>query len=176
MEECLPGSIKKRSKLKTCLKIMMSITLPVFPSGIAYPPMSSIGRGKKLGVPRQILIPTIKGKHHDEGVYEGVGFPQIKSIRVKCKMDHIKNQFAGALYSTKQGVIKLQFDDNAPPPPKMKESHTDGHILGIIIFQKYGLKKWIELFREESYSAVVKELTQKHELDTYEPIMASDLS
>ena len=59
----------------------------------------------------------MKGKHQDEGVYMGVGFPQIKSIRVECKMDCIKNHFSGSGYSTKQGVINLQFDDNAPPPP-----------------------------------------------------------
>ena len=29
MEECTPVSSKKRSKLKTCLKMMMRITLPV---------------------------------------------------------------------------------------------------------------------------------------------------
>ena len=39
------------------------------------PPMAGLGRGKRVRVPRQILIPTMKGKHRDEGVYEGVGFP-----------------------------------------------------------------------------------------------------
>ena len=41
----------------------------------SVPPMASLGRGKRIRVPRQILIPTMKGKHHDEVVYEGVGFP-----------------------------------------------------------------------------------------------------
>ena len=66
-------------------------------------------------------------------MYEGVGFPQVKSIRVECEMDRITNQFAGAGYSTKRGVINLQFDDNAPPPPKMTEAQTDAHILGVIL-------------------------------------------
>ena len=90
---------------------------PSLPERDSVPPMSSIGRGKKLGVPRQILIPTIKGKHHDEGVYEGVGFPQVKSIKFECEMYRIKDQFSGARYSTKRGVINLQFDDDTPPPP-----------------------------------------------------------
>ena len=84
----------------------------------SVPPMANLVRGKRVRVSRQILILIMKGKHHDEGVYEGVGFPQIKIIRVKCEMDCIKNQFAASGYSTKQGVINLQFDDNAPHPPK----------------------------------------------------------
>ena len=64
----------------------------------SVPPMASLGRGKRLIVPRQMLISTMKGKHHDEGVYEGLGFPQVKSIRVECKMDCIKNQFTAAGY------------------------------------------------------------------------------
>ena len=138
--------------------------------------MASLGRGKRVQVPRQMLIPTMKGKHHDEGVYKGIGFPHIKSIRVKCEMDSIKNHFAGAGYITKRGVINLQFDDDAPPPPKMTAAHTDAHILGVILVQKYGLKKGIELFGKKAYAAVVKEFTQIHKLEMYEPIMASDLS
>ena len=45
-------------------------------------PMASLGRGKILRVPSQMLIPMMKVKQHDEGVYEGVGSPQVKSIRV----------------------------------------------------------------------------------------------
>ena len=92
---------------------------PIMAKRDSVPSMASIGRGKRVRVPMHMLIPSMKGKHHDEGVYEGVGFPQVKSIRVECKMDRIKNQFAGAGYSTKRGVINLQFDDDTPPPPEM---------------------------------------------------------
>ena len=81
----------------------------------SIPSMASLVRGKRVQLPRKMLITTMKGKHHDEGFYKGVDFPQIKSIRVECKMYRIKNQFAAAGYSTKQGVINLQFDDNALP-------------------------------------------------------------
>ena len=86
-------------------------------------------------------------------------------------MDRIKNQFAGARYSTKRGIINLHFNDDAPPPPKMTEAQTYAHMLGDILVQKYGLKKGMELFGEKADAAVVKELTQIHELETYEPIM-----
>ena len=61
-------------------------------------------------------------------------------------MDLIKNQFADAGYSTKQGVINLQFDNDALPPPEMTKAHTDAHIIGVILVQEYGLKKGIDLF------------------------------
>ena len=94
------------------------------------------------------------------------GYPQIKSIRVKCRMDRTKNHFAGARYSTKRGVVNLQFDDNAPAPPEMTAAHADAHISGVIFVQQYGLKKGIELTGEKEDDAVVKELTQIHELET----------
>ena len=34
----------------------------------SIPPMSSLVRGKRVQVPSQMLIPTMKGKHHDGGV------------------------------------------------------------------------------------------------------------
>ena len=138
--------------------------------------MKSLGRCNIIRLPRKMLIPTMKGKHHDERVYDGVGLPQIKSIRVECKMDRINNHFAGTGYSTKRGVINLQFDNDTPPPPKTREAHTDAHILGVILVQKYGLKKGIELFDKKADAAVVKEITQIKKLETYEPIMASDIS
>ena len=122
----------------------------------SVPPMASLDRGKRVRLPRHMLIPTAKGKQHDEGVYDGVGFPQIKSIGVEFKMDRIKNHFAGPGYSTKRGVINLQFDDDAPPPPEMIEAHTDAHILGVVLVQQYGLNKGIEMFSEKAYAAVVK--------------------
>ena len=140
-DECNPPSLAKRDSV---------------------PPMVSLGIGKRVRVPRQMLIPTMKLKHHVEVVYEGLGFPQIKSIRVECIMDRINNHFAGTGYSNKRGVVNLQFDDDAPPPPKMTEAHIDAHILGFILVQQYVLKKGIELFGEKADAAVVKELTHKH--------------
>ena len=57
-----------------------------------------------------------------------------------------------------------------PHPPKLWRP-----ILGVILVEKYGLKKGMELFGEKADTAVVKELTQIHEIETYERIMYSDL-
>ena len=91
-------------------------------------------------------------------------------------MKRIKNRFSGARYSTKQGLINLQFDDDAPTPSKMTEDQIDAHILGVILVQQYGLNNGMELFSKKADAAVIKELTQIHELKTYEPNMASNLS
>ena len=96
---------------------------------------------------------------HDEGVYEGGCFPQFKSIRIECGMEHINNQFAGSRYSTKREVINLQFDDDTPPPSEITKAHTDAHILGVVLVQQYGLNKGIELFGEKADADVVKEFT-----------------
>ena len=58
----------------------------------------------------------------------------------------------------------------------MTEAQTDAHILGVILVHQYGLKKGMELFVEKADAAVVKDITQIHELDTYETILDSDLS
>ena len=48
----------------------------------------------------------------------------------------------------------------------MTAAHADAHISGVIFVQQYGLKKGIELTGEKEDDAVVKELTQIHELET----------
>ena len=58
----------------------------------------------------------------------------------------------------------------------MTDTHTDAHIRGIILVQKYGLKKGIEMFDKKADAAFLKELTQIQKLETYEPIMASYMS
>ena len=58
----------------------------------------------------------------------------------------------------------------------MREAHTDAHILWVVLVQKYGLNKGVELFGEKVDVDILKELTQIHKLETYEPIMDSDLS
>ena len=88
--------------------------------------------------------------------------------------EKIKIQFAGAGYNTKRGVLNLQFDD--AKIAKMSEEQLDAHIVGVIMSQQYSLKKGIELFGERGDAAVEKELTQIHEMEAYEPLMASELT
>ena len=58
----------------------------------------------------------------------------------------------------------------------MREAHTDAHILGVILVKQYGLKKGMELLGQKADAAVVKEITQIHELEAYKPILPSDMS
>ena len=44
----------------------------------SVPPVVILGIGKRVRVPRHMLIPTMKGKHHNEGVYEGQVPPRLK--------------------------------------------------------------------------------------------------
>jgi len=97
--------------------------------------------------------------------YELVEFPQVKGGKVDCKADRIRNQFAGAGYNTKRGVINLQFE-YAPPPNTATEEEQDTHIIGVMLVQQYSLKKGTELFGERADAAVKKELTQINDLET----------
>jgi hypothetical protein len=135
------------------------------------------GRPGMVKKPREKFIPVMKGRtqRHNEGVY-GVNCPQASSMKVECEADRFRSKFAGAGYSTKRGVIHLQFDDNAPPPSHMIGAQLDAHILGVILVQKYSLKKGLEIFCDRASVAMVKELSEIHGLEVYEPILASDLS
>ena len=86
------------------------------------------------------------------------------------KGDEIKGQFVGAGYSTKKGVLHCNFNGDAPCPTKMTEEQLDAYIVGVIVAQKYSLKKGLELLSEKVNVAVTKELTQIHDMETYEPV------
>ena len=52
----------------------------------------------------------------------------------------------------------------------MTEEQSDAYIVGVILAQQYGLKKCLELFGDKADTAVTKELTQIHDMETYEPV------
>ena len=58
----------------------------------------------------------------------------------------------------------------------MTEEQLDAHIVGVIMAQQHGLNKGLQLFCDKANVAVKKELNKIHELETYEPILASYLS
>ena len=58
----------------------------------------------------------------------------------------------------------------------MTEEQSDAHIVGVIFAQHFRLKKGLELFGEKADVAVQKELSQIHQMDTYEPVHKSDLT
>ena len=73
------------------------------------------------------------------------------------------------------GVIHLNLDQAQYTTP-MNEGEVDEHIVGLIMAHQYSLKKGIEKFGEKAEEAVVKELTQIHDMDTYTPLHPNTLS
>ena len=69
-------------------------------------PEVSLGRGHRIRRPPHRIIPTTKGKHHSLGVYGGTSFHQVKKLN-ESESDRIENQFVGAGYGTKRGVVNL---------------------------------------------------------------------
>ena len=108
-------------------------------------------------------------------MYGGTSFHQVEKLN-ESESDRIENQFVGAGYCTKRGLVNLQFNVNNDHYTVMTEEQLDAHIVRVIIAQQHGLNKGIQLFGDKANVAVHKELKQIHELETYEPMLASDLS
>ena len=104
----------------------------------------------------------------------GVGYPAVQPEGVRGRID-LKEQYYGAnqSYSTSQGVLNLNFNESAPLPMQMSETQTDEYIVGFVFAQNFNLKKGLELFGDAADVAVKKELSQIHELSTYEPLALS---
>ena len=73
-------------------------------------------------------------------------------------------------------MVNLQFNANNDHYTAMTEKQLDAHIVGVIMAQQHGMKKGLQLFGDKVNVAVQKEIKQIHELETYEPILVSDLS
>ena len=52
----------------------------------------------------------------------------------------------------------------------------DAHVVGVVLAQHYSLKKAQKLFGDKADAAVMKELTESHELNAYIPEFEADLS
>ena len=74
------------------------------------------GRNK---TPREMYVPSMQDKSYANEKYDGVGFSTAK--KRLSEGEELENQFAGAGYCTKRGVINLNMQGIAPPP-KMTES------------------------------------------------------
>ena len=102
------------------------------------------------------------GKSHGESRDEGVNSLFIRrykyAMRTLEDRENIKSQYAGAGYTTKQGVVHLNVEDDAPPLKTMTEEQSDAYIVGVIFAQHFSLKKGLELFGEKVETAVHKEL------------------
>ena len=71
--------------------------------------------GRSIRPPNN-LIPTMTGTHHGNSRSrdEGVNFPLVGKYHLDHNRDNIDCQYAGAGYSTKQGVVHFNVGDDAP--------------------------------------------------------------
>ena len=129
-------------------------------------------RGGRNRTPMEMYVLSMQGKSYAKGKYEGVGLLTVK--KRSTEGEELRNQFAGAGYCTKCGVINLQMHGTVPPP-KMTKSQIESHLVGVVMAQQYGMKKAKELFGDKADAAVTRELNQINDFKTYAPLKASDL-
>ena len=78
-----------------------------------------------------------------------MNFPLVGKYHSDDNRDNIDCQYAGAGYSTKQGVVHFNVGDDDPPLNMMTKEQSDAHIVGEIFAQHFILKKGLELFGEK---------------------------
>ena len=106
----------------------------------------------------------------------GVMHPPRNRVKTDPEGAMLHDMYSGAGYSTKRGVINIQVNRAAPPPPAMTEEECESHVVGIVLAQMYNLRKGIEFFGESADEAVHTELTQVDEFETYQPMHKHELS
>ena len=79
-------------------------------------------------------------------------------------------------YTTRQGVVHFNIDDDTLAPRAMSDEESEAHIVGVIFAQHFILNKGLMLFGNKADVAFQKELSQRHPMDTYKPIMKSSLT
>ena len=84
--------------------------------------------------------------------------------------------YEGAGYNTKKGVIHVEAVKGAPPPESMTEEECESHVVGLVMAHMYNLKKGTKLFGDKADEAVLKELTEIDDFETYKPVHKKDLS
>ena len=107
---------------------------------------------------------------------QGVFHPPSNRVKVDHERESMSGMYRGAGYNTQQGVINIEVDRGAPPPRAMTDEESESHVVGLCLANLYNLRKGTELFGERAEEAVVNELTQIDEFETYEPVHKHDLS
>ena len=72
-------------------------------------------------------------------------------------------------------MVNLKFNANNDHYTVMTEEQLDAHIFGVFMVQQHVLKKGLWIFYDRANVAVQRDLNQIHELDTYEPMLTSDM-
>ena len=88
-------------------------------------------------------------------------------------------------YKLKGGILSFIVDSRVPKASAasyefqaraMNEVDTNIEVLGVIMIHQYNLRKGLELFGDNAETATVKELSQIHEMGTYVPLDADELT
>ena len=121
------------------------------------------------------FILTMKGQRHDEGVHEGVGFPEA-AANILAAAQEITSILPPDVYDTVRGVLNIQTSEGEPIFSKMSEEDCKAHVMAVLMAEHYSMKKAKELFGDSADDAIMKELKQIHSFETYEPLKASNLT
>ena len=81
-------------------------------------------------------IPYLSSKYYSRP--GGVNLSQVESINIAYpdEDDFLKNGcHSGAGYKIKQGVINVNFAENAENPPAMTEEDINAHIMGVVLVE-----------------------------------------
>ena len=68
------------------------------------------------------------------------------------------------------GVLHFNFNEVTPCPTAMNNERSDAYMIEVILSQQYSPKEVLEMFGDRAGAVVTKELTQIHDVETYEPI------
>ena len=63
---------------------------------------------------------------------------------------------------------------NENPPHEMTGEQLNVHLIGAVMAKQYSTKKAKELFEDKADAALMRELNQIHDFETFKPIHASD--
>ena len=66
--------------------------------------------------------------------------------------------------------------DNAEIPPGISEEEIEAHIMGVLMIEHFNIKKGIDIFDNRTETAVMKDLHNIHDMNTYKPMDASTLT
>ena len=53
--------------------------------------------------------------------------------------ESIECQYTGAGYTTRQGVVHFNIDDDTPDPRAMSDKESEAHIVGVVFAQHFSL-------------------------------------
>ena len=70
----------------------------------------------------------------------------------------------------------MNFAENTETPPVMSEEEIEAHTMGFVLIEHFNMKKGVDVFGNRSKTAVMKELQNIHDMNTYKTMDASTLT